>query len=76
MSAFHTGIHQRYVMKVDPAAALLRGQHTEQNTIAEYMTLAALWSEAHLRCVALRRVALLKNSLLGRTRFILRLPPY
>jgi hypothetical protein len=37
MSAFHTGIHQRYVMKVDPAAASLRGQHTEQNTITEYM---------------------------------------
>jgi hypothetical protein len=37
MSAFHTGIHQRYVMKVDPAAASLRGQHTEQKTITEYM---------------------------------------
>jgi hypothetical protein len=24
-------------MKVDPAAASLRGQHTEQNTITEYM---------------------------------------
>jgi hypothetical protein len=31
-------LHHRYVMKVDPAAASLRGQHTEQNTIAEYMT--------------------------------------
>jgi hypothetical protein len=36
MSAFHTSIHQRYVIKVDPAASL-RGQHTEQNTITEYM---------------------------------------
>jgi hypothetical protein len=30
-------LHHRYVMKVDPAATLLRGQHTDQNTIAEYM---------------------------------------
>jgi hypothetical protein len=25
-------LHQRYVMKVDPAAALSRGQHTEDDT--------------------------------------------
>jgi hypothetical protein len=39
MSTFHTGIHQRYVMYIDPAAASLRAQYEQHKTIAEYMTL-------------------------------------